>query len=482
MGVCYHIVTLLLVATYLGSGVLFYSLHEGWDPLDALYFSMVTMSTVGYGDLSPSTTTSRCFTGAFILVGIVLVFTRLVSETAGLMHRFEDFVLYMIDFTEGNHNKHLLGDPKGFDGNTVDLDHDGIDDMILAPAAFRFWAQHLTCSFITFNMLQLASAAVFTLVQPDTEFLTALYHCWVTATTVGYGDVSLQDGARILAFFHIALSVTWLAAFLARLDELRQFRRHQLARDELIARQLDQALLQDFDVDGQGVCKLEYVVGMLIQLRCEIGGVPLSWRHVQPFILRFDALDTNGDGVLNKSDIDALERERLRKCEILQQKAEAQLSPVDKAQVWMARKMGMDVQPPVLRKVNSGFSTSAPETSPFSFPSWKRLHPRPPEEALLTDSESAEGGPQPVSDADTCTSSCEFQGLDNLGHQSPELLAPLDLRIFAQQSERHGVPALVRPMVDVDVGMSPRLRPPSPHLPGAIKFAEDASALGLEAG
>lgn len=52
----------------LASGV--YMVVEGWSPLDALFFSVATISTVGYGDLVPATFAGRIFTIGFIFVGI----------------------------------------------------------------------------------------------------------------------------------------------------------------------------------------------------------------------------------------------------------------------------------------------------------------------------------------------------------------------------------------------------------------------------
>ena len=51
------------------SGTIFYSRVEGWSLLDALYFSVITLATVGYGDLHPTTTLSKLFTIFYILVG-----------------------------------------------------------------------------------------------------------------------------------------------------------------------------------------------------------------------------------------------------------------------------------------------------------------------------------------------------------------------------------------------------------------------------
>ena len=52
------------------AGTLFFKFVGGWSWLDSLYFSVITLSTVGYGDFSPTTTASKLFTIAYIFLGI----------------------------------------------------------------------------------------------------------------------------------------------------------------------------------------------------------------------------------------------------------------------------------------------------------------------------------------------------------------------------------------------------------------------------
>jgi voltage-gated potassium channel len=75
-------VLFFLVLVTLASGTLFYSRVEGWSPLDSLFFSVVTLTTVGYGDLVPSTTAGKLFTILYIFVGIgiILGFVNAVAE------------------------------------------------------------------------------------------------------------------------------------------------------------------------------------------------------------------------------------------------------------------------------------------------------------------------------------------------------------------------------------------------------------------
>ena len=73
--------TVVLVAATLLSGMMFYTSVEGWRWLDALYFSVATISTVGQGDLAPVTDTGKAFTIVYMLVGIGL-FVALVTQIA----------------------------------------------------------------------------------------------------------------------------------------------------------------------------------------------------------------------------------------------------------------------------------------------------------------------------------------------------------------------------------------------------------------
>ena len=67
---------LLVICLYIFIGTVFYSNEEGWSYIDGMYYTMVTMSTVGYGDLSPSSGGARAFTIVYALVGIIVVFTQ----------------------------------------------------------------------------------------------------------------------------------------------------------------------------------------------------------------------------------------------------------------------------------------------------------------------------------------------------------------------------------------------------------------------
>lgn len=51
-------------------GTVSYHFLEKWTWIDALYFTVATLTTVGYGDLHPTSEMSRLFTVFFILIGV----------------------------------------------------------------------------------------------------------------------------------------------------------------------------------------------------------------------------------------------------------------------------------------------------------------------------------------------------------------------------------------------------------------------------
>jgi len=68
----------------LGGGTLFYWRAEGWSLVDSLYFCVITMATIGYGDLAPTSPFSKLFTVGFVILGVGL-FATFVGKIVALM-------------------------------------------------------------------------------------------------------------------------------------------------------------------------------------------------------------------------------------------------------------------------------------------------------------------------------------------------------------------------------------------------------------
>lgn len=77
----------LLVASLFLVGTVFYAVAEGWSVVDALYFSVMTLATVGFGDLTPTSDGAKLFTVVYTLVGIGLLvafFSTLAAASLAL--------------------------------------------------------------------------------------------------------------------------------------------------------------------------------------------------------------------------------------------------------------------------------------------------------------------------------------------------------------------------------------------------------------
>jgi voltage-gated potassium channel Kch len=61
------------------TGTLFYWRFEDWTVIEALYFCVVTLTTVGYGDLHPTTAGTQIFTIVYILTGFGVLVALLTS-------------------------------------------------------------------------------------------------------------------------------------------------------------------------------------------------------------------------------------------------------------------------------------------------------------------------------------------------------------------------------------------------------------------
>ena len=68
------IVLILIFLVILFGGAAVYSSAESWNYVDSLYFTAVSLTTIGYGDFAPLTNFGKIFTVFFSIVGISVTF------------------------------------------------------------------------------------------------------------------------------------------------------------------------------------------------------------------------------------------------------------------------------------------------------------------------------------------------------------------------------------------------------------------------
>ena len=280
-----------------------------WTGVDAVYFAVVTMSTVGYGDLSPSTWYSQLFTVFYIFIGVLAVFSQLTATVVNLFTPAFALSRKVLTF--------VLPQPALFD-----VDGKGGDDVSLPQSPATYYTTRLMGPVLVVLVLQLLFAGAFSAIEPDWGYGLAIYHCLVTATTVGYGDVSITtDGGKVCAVVHILVSVCALGAIVGDIDAARKERAAQLFRAEQLMQKFDRAnlenLLMRLDQDGGGVEKFEFVVGMLLEAASATLSNDQRRRGVQSdvqsavdvYLKLFERADMTGDGKLSSADIEQLTAE-----------------------------------------------------------------------------------------------------------------------------------------------------------------------------
>jgi len=61
------------------AGTVVFHIVEDWSWIQSLYYSVVTLTTVGYGDVVPTTDLSRLVAVVYILFGVAIMLASLTS-------------------------------------------------------------------------------------------------------------------------------------------------------------------------------------------------------------------------------------------------------------------------------------------------------------------------------------------------------------------------------------------------------------------
>jgi voltage-gated potassium channel len=71
---------LALTVFTIALGTIVYHIVEKFSWVDSYYFSVITLATVGYGDLTPHTNFGKIFTTFYIFIGVGII-TTFISYT-----------------------------------------------------------------------------------------------------------------------------------------------------------------------------------------------------------------------------------------------------------------------------------------------------------------------------------------------------------------------------------------------------------------
>lgn len=266
---------------------------EGWSLYDAFYFCIVTTTTVGYGDITPSRVSSKLYVVYYVVVSIGLI-------TALLSH----LVSVLLDRQEAM----LLAALTGEDAEEIDE----YDSDIEAPtsgsdmsARILHATRHLDLSDyygLFYSVLSLLlilgiGVVVFTMLE-KLSFVDAVYTTIISATTVGFGDFEpTQNGTKVIMTFWLGFSTMCVAKVVADFTDATMKARQRAMSRRLLTASMDLNSMKQMDADKSGsIDKSEFLTEMLVR------SGKVDRREIDTILLRFNQLDTNSSGDITASE------------------------------------------------------------------------------------------------------------------------------------------------------------------------------------
>lgn len=284
---------------YFAAGVAFYACEEGMPAMRAVYFCMITFTTVGFGDSSPSTAAGKLFTCLFVFVGLAIIAT-LVS----------DLLDHIIEQREKVKTTKLHD---AFDRQDIMLKSgEESDDLgecfTLLPVEIPPFAvpilQGMKQSFLIIALNILIGVLFFSFFVDNYSLIDAFYLSCMTITTVGYGDITpSNNNSRVFTIVYALLGTivtgNALSKFASAISDYKQAKLEAM----VLARPLNHDSLRAMDVDADSrVSKEEFV---LYKLR--VMGA-LDDDIVQRAEAQFHRLDVTKSGYLSVEDIVLFEK------------------------------------------------------------------------------------------------------------------------------------------------------------------------------
>ncbi|KAM0044243.1 putative EF-hand domain pair, potassium channel domain, EF-Hand 1, calcium-binding protein [Helianthus debilis subsp. tardiflorus] len=272
----------ILLCIYLGTGTLcFYLLRHQINGkktnsiLDAVYFTVVTMTSVGYGDLFPGSNLTILLACLFVFFGMLLI-GLVLSKAADLLVEKQEVLL-----AKAFHMHQTVGAAetlKRMESNRV----------------------RNKCILLVVLLVVLMGAGTAVLVAvEDLDFVHAFYCVVGTITSLGYIDKCFStEGGRVFALFWILSGTIYLGQLLFAFAVLHTQRRQKFLVKWALKRKTTPADLEAADLDDDGVVVAAEFI--LYKLK-EMGKI--SQEDMTPIMEEFERLDFDKTGTLTASDV-----------------------------------------------------------------------------------------------------------------------------------------------------------------------------------
>lgn len=222
-----------------------FSADETHPVVDALYFCIVTMCTIGYGDITPVSTSTKLFSILFVLVGFGFIDILLSG-----------MVSYVLDLQEN----YLLRSAKGVgqrDTGSYIIDVKKGRMRIRMKVALALGVVVL-CIGIGVGVMHFVE---------ELDWLDSFYLSVMSVTTVGYGDRAFKSmPGRIFASIWLLVSTLAVARAFLYLAEARVDKRHRKMAKWVLGQDMTVAEFLAADIDNNGFVRYALVLLCIFRL------------------------------------------------------------------------------------------------------------------------------------------------------------------------------------------------------------------------
>ncbi|KAJ4734169.1 Outward-rectifying potassium channel [Rhynchospora pubera] len=243
--------------------------------LDAVYFTIVTMTTVGYGDLVPNSNVSKLLACAFVFVGMAVVALFLSKAADRLVEKQEVILFKALNMRMKGHDAEML---KAIETNKV---------------RYKFY------STVVVLVLLMTTGTVFLWKVEKLNLVDSFYCVCATITTLGYGDESFSsEWGRVFAIFWIVISTLFVAQFFFYLAEWNTEHKQKKLAKWVLTRRTTNLDLEAADFDGDRVVGApEFIIYKLKEMG------KITQEDIAVFLEEFENLDVDQSGTLSPYDL-----------------------------------------------------------------------------------------------------------------------------------------------------------------------------------
>ncbi|KAG9128635.1 hypothetical protein Leryth_017125 [Lithospermum erythrorhizon] len=290
----------LLLLVYLTIGVVIYSFNRdqfsGTDThtvIDAFYFCIVTMCTIGYGDITPLTPFAKVFACFFVLIGFGFIDILLSGLVNYVLDLQENMILAGMA-KEGKGKHHHRHDKKSHSPCRFSA-----MDFVVDVAKGRMRIRLKVGLALGVVLLSIGIGSLVLHLVEGLDWVDSVYLAVMSVTTVGYGDKAFKTtGGRWFAAVWLLLSTLAVARAFLYLAEARIAKRHRRIADKILQRDITIDDLLSADMNNTNfISKSEYVVYKLKQMG------KIGENDIAQICVQFNRLEHNQSGKITLPDL-----------------------------------------------------------------------------------------------------------------------------------------------------------------------------------